>query len=74
MELGDRIRELRTQKSLTQEELAQQLQVTRQTISKWESNKSLPDIMCIKELCLIFEMSIDEFLAGAGFFLFDKLK
>lgn len=67
MELGDRIRELRTQKNLTQEDLAKQLHITRQTISKWESNKSIPDIMCIKELCQIFEISVDEFLSNATY-------
>ena len=67
MELGDKIRELRIKQDLTQEDLAKQLQITRQTISKWDSNKSVPDIMYVKDLCQIFDISIDEFLSNATY-------
>lgn len=67
MELGNKIKEMRIKHNLTQEELANQLHITRQTISKWESNKSIPDIMCVKDLCHIFDISIDEFLSDTTY-------
>lgn len=67
MKLGNRIKEMRIKYNLTQEDLANKLHITRQTISKWESNKSIPDIMSVKELCQIFNISIDEFLCDTTY-------
>lgn len=67
MDLGDKIKLLRTNKNLTQEELSSKLHITRQTISKWESNKSIPDIIKVKELCQVFEISIDDFLSNTSY-------
>ena len=54
MELGNKILELRKKEKLSQEELAEKINVTRQTISKWELNETTPDIKQAKELSKIF--------------------
>lgn len=60
MELGNKILTLRKKNNITQEELAEQLNVTRQTISKWELGETSPDIKQAKELSKIFKVSLDE--------------
>lgn len=60
MELGNKILTLRKKNNITQEELAEQLNVTRQTISKWELGETSPDIKQAKELSQIFKVSLDE--------------
>lgn len=62
MRIGEIIKEKRKELELTQEELANKLHVTRQAISNWENNKSVPDIEFIRQLADEFEMSIDELL------------
>ena len=46
-------------KNLTQEELAEKLNVSRQTVSKWETNDALPELEKDLELCRIFNCSLD---------------
>ena len=60
MEIGDKILELRKNAKLSQEQLAEKMNVTRQTISKWELNETAPDIKQAKELSRIFKISLDE--------------
>ena len=60
MELGNKILELRKQEKLSQEQLAEKMNVTRQTISKWELNETTPDIKQAKELSKLFKISLDE--------------
>lgn len=60
MELGNKILELRKNSGLSQEILAEKLDVSRQTISKWELNESSPDLKQAKQLSKIFKVSIDE--------------
>lgn len=60
MNLGEKIVELRKKNHLSQEELAEQVGVTRQTISKWEWNETAPDIKDAKALSNIFKISLDE--------------
>ena len=64
MNIGEKIFELRKQKNLSQEEVADKLNVSRQTISKWETNQSTPDFDKIVPLCELFEISTDELLKG----------
>ncbi|MCR8684106.1 helix-turn-helix transcriptional regulator [Campylobacter ureolyticus] len=59
MELGNQIKYYRSEKELSQEELADRLYVSRQTISNWENNKNYPDINSIVLLSEVFEISID---------------
>ena len=62
MTLGQKIKKLRTEKGLTQKDLADQLHVTFQTVSKWESGTNEPDIATLKELSRFFGCSLDYLL------------
>lgn len=64
MELGNHIKHYRNEKGLSQEELAERVYVTRQTISNLENNKNYPDINSIVLLSEIFEISIDNLIKG----------
>lgn len=64
MSLGQRLLDLRKSKQLSQEEVAEKLNVTRQTISKWETDQSVPDFDKIIPLCKLYEISTDELLTG----------
>ena len=64
MEFSNRLYELRKQKGLSQEELANRLNVTRQTVSKWEVGDSTPDMEKLIALCDLFDVSMDEFVMG----------
>ena len=57
-----RLRELRESLRLTQEELAKSLNTTQQTIARWESGKSQPNISALKDLAVIFGTSVDDLL------------
>lgn len=64
MEFNEKLQQLRAQKNLTQEQLAEQLYVSRTAISKWESGKGYPNIESLKCISKIFSVSIDELLSG----------
>ena len=64
MDFGKRLYELRKQKGLSQEELANQLNVTRQTVSKWELGDSSPDVEKLIALGDLFAISLDEMVLG----------
>ena len=64
MNIGEKLYELRKGKNLSQEEVADELNVTRQTISKWETNQSTPDFDKIKPLCELYGITADELLTG----------
>ena len=64
MTIGERLTELRRSRGLSQEELAAQLTLTRQTISKWELGQSSPDIEYVIALCDLFGVSTDYLLKG----------
>lgn len=64
MEFNEKLQHLRTQKNLTQEQLAEQLYVSRTAISKWESGKGYPNIESLKCISKFFSVSIDELLSG----------
>ena len=64
MELGEKLQELRRQKGLTQEELAEILYVSRTAVSKWESGRGIPNIESLKSISKYFSVSIDELLSG----------
>lgn len=64
MNFGEKLYELRKLKNLSQEEVADKLNVTRQTVSKWETNQSTPDFDKIVPLCELFEISTEELLTG----------
>ena len=60
MNLGNKIMTLRKKNNLSQEDLAEKVGVTRQTISKWELEETMPDINQAKKLSMIFNISLDE--------------
>lgn len=64
MTLGERLAKLRKEKGLSQEEVADKINVTRQTVSKWELDQSLPDFDRIMPLCKLYGISSDELLTG----------
>ena len=64
MNISKTIREQRSQLSLSQEELAEKLYVTRQTIGNWENDKSYPDIHSLILLSQIFDKTIDNLVKG----------
>ena len=64
MEFHEKLQELRKSRGLTQEELAQDLYVSRTAISKWESGRGYPNIDSLKELSAYFSVSIDDLLSG----------
>lgn len=64
MEFNEKLQQLRKQKGLTQEELAQALYVSRTAISKWESGRGYPNIDSLKALAKFFHITIDELLSG----------
>ena len=64
MELGEKILELRKKMNFSQEELSEKVNVTRQTISKWELGETCPDIKQAKELSKIFGVSLDEMVGN----------
>lgn len=59
---GEKLQKLRKKKGITQEQLAQELHVTRQAVSKWESDSAQPDLENIVRICTFFEVSADELL------------
>lgn len=59
MTLGDKIIQLRKEKGFSQEQLAQELNVSRQAVSKWEVNQSVPEISKLIALADLFKISID---------------
>ena len=62
--IGERIYELRKQRNMSQGDLADELDVSRQTVSKWENNSSIPELEKIIRLCEIFKVSSDYILRG----------
>lgn len=64
MSIGERLINLRKSKNLSQEQVADKLNVTRQTISKWETDQSMPDLDKIVPICELFDISTDELLSG----------
>lgn len=64
MDLGEKLFKLRKEKNLSQEEVAEKLNVTRQSVSKWETNQSTPDFDKIVPLCELYGVSSDYLLTG----------
>ena len=64
MELGEKLRQARLERRLTQEALAERLGVSRQTVSNWENNRSYPDVMSVIALSEEYSISLDDLLKG----------
>ena len=61
---GKNIKKFRESKKLTQEEMAEKLNVTRQAISNWETEKTQPDIETLQKIAQILEISVEEIVYG----------
>ena len=64
MELGKKLKNARIEAGLTQEKAAEKIDVSRQTISNWENEKSYPDIISVIALSDLYSVSLDELLKG----------
>ena len=64
MEFHEKLQELRKNRKMTQEELAEVLYVSRTAVSKWESGRGYPSIDSLKEISKFFSVSIDDLLSG----------
>jgi transcriptional regulator with XRE-family HTH domain len=64
MNIGENIYKLRTEKNMSQTDLANALDVSRQSVSKWENNSAVPDLERIVNMSRIFEVSLDELVFG----------
>ena len=64
MEFNEKLQQLRKQKNLTQEDLAEALFVSRTAVSKWESGRGFPNIESLKAISKYFAVSLDDLLSG----------
>ncbi len=64
IKIGQFIKSLRKEKSLTQREVAERLNVSEKTISKWETGNGMPEVSLMLPLCKLFGISINELLSG----------
>lgn len=64
MEIGAKLKDARSRSGLTQEYVAEAVQVSRQTISNWENERSYPDIVSVIKLSDLYNISLDELLKG----------
>lgn len=64
MRIADKIKNARIKNEYTQEQVAENLLVSRQTISNWENGKSLPDIVSIIKMSELYGLSLDELMKG----------
>lgn len=64
MEIGKKLKNVRIEAGLTQEKAAEKIDVSRQTISNWENEKSYPDIISVIALSDLYSVSLDELLKG----------
>ena len=62
MRLGDEIKDKRLKLRLTQDQVSQELHISRQTLSNWENNKTLPDIQSLISLSNLYGLSLDELI------------
>ena len=62
MRLGNRLFQARKKSGLSQEDVAEKLGVSRQTVSKWESDETLPDIRQSKRMAMLYHVTLDELI------------
>ena len=64
MNIGKRIHQIRQDKNITQAQLATDLAISRQAVSKWESGKAIPDIENLMYISNLYDVSLDELIRG----------
>lgn len=65
MSLGEKLLDLRKKAGLSQEEVADKLGVSRQTVSKWETDQTVPELIKAKLLCQLYNISYDYLISGS---------
>lgn len=66
MSLGDKLIDLRKKAGLSQEDVADKLGVSRQTVSKWETNQTVPELIKVKLLSQLYNVSYDYLISGSN--------
>lgn len=66
MDFGKQIKQIRTDRNLSQEQMAAMLNVTRQAVSNWENNKNLPDLELLILMSKVFSLSLDQLILGGN--------
>ena len=66
MTLGEKLKDIRKRFGLSQEQLAEIMHVSRQAITKWETDKGMPDVVNLQELAKVFGVTVDYFLNAEG--------
>ena len=64
VEFGEKIKQLREEKGMTQQTMSEKLYVTRQAVSRWECGARYPDLLTTKKIAQILEVTIDELVSG----------
>lgn len=64
LEFGEKVKQIREERGMTQQSLAEKLYVTRQAVSRWECGARYPDLLTAKKISAILEVSLDELLSG----------
>lgn len=64
MTFAEKLKSIRKQSEMSQEQLAEKLGVSRQAVTKWETDAGIPDIENIKAISSLFDISIDELLSN----------
>lgn len=64
MKISEKIKSARAKSGLTQEDVAESLEISRQTLSNWENAKTLPDISSVIKMSDLYQVSLDELLKG----------
>ncbi|MGN1118945.1 MAG: helix-turn-helix domain-containing protein, partial [Oscillospiraceae bacterium] len=72
--IGAFIAALRKEKGYTQREIADRLELSEKTVSKWECGKGLPDVVYMEPLCSLLGISVNELLAGERIPIIDLLR
>lgn len=67
MSLGDKLLDLRKKAGLSQEDVADKLDVSRQTVSKWETDQTVPELIKVKLLSQLYNVSYDYLISGSNF-------
>ncbi|MDE5779965.1 MAG: helix-turn-helix domain-containing protein [Lachnospiraceae bacterium] len=73
MGIGEKLKNFRMSAGMTQEQIAEEINVSRQTISNWENGKSLPDVISLIKISDFYQISLDDLLKGDGKMM-DKIK
>lgn len=64
MDFGNQIKQIRKEKNITQEQMAQSLNITRQAVSNWENKRNLPDIEILIKIAKVYGVSLDKLILG----------